>query len=148
MSALTAAAEVLALLRTIPNVEFFDEAVSDEAHLPLIPGTDAIKPHATVSFGGQVKGSRNNDGIAGARLNGREMDIVVRAVSSNPSDCRKLLQLCEDKLLGFVPTNCGEIDVALYGSTGQVSGLAQPSRFAGVQVFSCVVNSDHYAPQF
>lgn len=142
MSALTAATEILARLRTIPNVAIYDEAVPDEAHIPKIQGTDSIVPHLTVSFSGQVRGSRRNDGIAGAALNGREMDTVIRAVASNPGDCRKLLDICEEKLLGFVPTNCGELDVALYGSTGQISGLAQPTRYAGVQVYTCIVNSD------
>lgn len=146
MSAFTAAAEVLALLRTIPHVEFYDEAVPDEAHLPLITGTDAVIPHATVSFGGEVKGSRRNDGIAGAKLNGSEMDVVIRSVGNNPGDCRKLNDLVKGKLLGFAPTNCGEFDYALYGGTGQISGLAQPSRYASVQVYTCTVNSDIYVP--
>lgn len=147
MSAFTAADEVMVRLREIPHVQFYDEAVPDEAHLPLIPGTDSIVPHVTVSFGGQVKGSRRNDGIVGAAYNGREMDVVIRAVGNNPRDCRKLLDLCEGKLLGFTPTNCGELDVALYGSTGQISGLAQPSRYAGVQVYTCTVNADKESPE-
>jgi hypothetical protein len=134
-------------VREIPHIEVYDEAVPDEAHLPLIPGTDAIVPHVTVSFGGAVKGSRQNDGIAGARLNGSEMDVVIRAVGNNPDDCRKLSKLVDDKLLGFAPTNCGEIDYALYGSVGAISGLAQPTRYASVQSYSLVLNSDRFAPE-
>lgn len=146
MSAFTAATEIMTLLRTIPHVKFYDEAVPDEAHLPKIPGTDAIIPHATVSFGGQVRGPKTNDGIVGAAFNGSEMDVVIRAVGNNPADCRELMGLCDAKLVGFVPTNCGELDFALYGSTGQVSGLAQPSRYAGVQVYTCAINSDKEYP--
>lgn len=146
MSGYVATQEILARVRTIPNVTIYDEAVPDEAHLPLIPGTDAIIPHATVSFGGKVKGPYMNDGIAGAALNGAEMDVVVRAVGNNPDDCRKLSQLIDDKLLGFAPTNCGELDFALYGAVGQISGLAQPTRYASVQSYSFTVNSDKYSP--
>ena len=147
MGAYEASQEILTRVRTIPNVQIFDEAVPDEAHLPLIPGTSAIIPHATISFGGMVKGPRTNDGIAGARLNGSEMDVVVRAVGNNPDDCRKLSKLIDDKLLGFTPTNCGEIDYALYGAVGQISGLAQPTRYASVQSYTLTINSDRYSPE-
>lgn len=143
MSAESAASEIYAhIVAGVPHAEIFDEAVPDDNDMPVIPGTSTIKPHATISFGGLVKGPKNNDGIAGAKLNGREMDIVVRAVANNPRDCRKLLQLIDELLVGFVPTNCGEVDSALYGSTGQVSGLGKPSRFAGVNVYTTTVNSD------
>lgn len=143
MSAYTAASETLAHVRAgLPHVDIFDEAVADEDQMPVIEGTATIKPHATISFGGLVKGPKKNDGIAGAKLNGREMDVVVRAVANNPDDCRNLLDRIDKLLVGFTPTNCGEIDSALYGSTGQVSGLGKPSRFAGVNVYTMTVNSD------
>jgi len=147
MSAFTAATEVLAMIRAgVPTVEIFDENVPDDDEMELIPGTSTIKPHATVSFGGLVKGPKKNDGIAGAKLNGREMDIVIRAVANNPHDCRNLLDRIDKLLLGFTPTNCGEVDSALYGSTGRVSGLGKPSRFAGVNVYTTTVNSDVFVP--
>lgn len=147
MSAFTAANEVLAMIRAgVPHAEIFDENVPDDDNMPLIPGTATIKPHATVSFGGLVKGTKRNDGIAGAKLNGREMDIVIRAVANNPHDCRNLLNRIDQLLVGFVPTNCGEVDSALYGSTGQVSGLGKPSRYAGVNVYTTTVNSDVFVP--
>lgn len=143
MSAYTAAKEVYEHIKAgVPNADIFDESVPDDNEMPLIPGTATIKPHATISFGGLVKGPKKNDGIAGAKLNGREMDIVVRAVANNPNDCRNLLDRIDKLLLGFEPTNCGEVDSALYGSTGQVSGLGKPSRFAGVNVYTTTVNSD------
>lgn len=143
MSALSASDEVIAHVKAgVPNADIFDETVPDDDHMPLIPGTSTIKPHATISFGGLVKGPKRNDGIAGAKLNSREMDIVVRAVANNPRDCRRLLDLIDKLLVGFEPVNCGEIDSALYGSTGQVSGLGKPSRFAGVNVYTTTVNSD------
>lgn len=145
MSSYSAAQEILTRVQTIPHITVYDEAVPDEAHLPLIPGTDAIVPHVTISFGGAVKGPRRNDGIAGAALNGSEMDIVVRAVGNNPDDCRKLSKLVDDKLLGFTPANCGEIDYALYGSVGAISGLAQPTRYASVQSYTVTVNSDRFS---
>ncbi|ALY08388.1 hypothetical protein SEA_THUNDERCLAP_30 [Arthrobacter phage Thunderclap] len=143
MSAFTVASEVLAHIKAgLPHVDIFDESVPDDNEMPVIEGTATIKPHATISFGGLVKGPKSNDGIAGAKLNGREMDVVVRAVANNPSDCRNLLNRIDALLVGFMPTNCGEVDSALYGSTGQVSGLGKPSRFAGVNVYTVTVNSD------
>lgn len=147
MSAYSASVEIMTRVKTIPNIGVYDEAVPDDANLPLIPGTNAIVPHVTISFGGQVKGPRTNDGIAGVRLDGSEMDIFVRAIGNNPADCRELTQLVDDKLLGFAPTNCGEIGYALYGSVGAISGLAQPTRYASVQSYSFTVNSDRFAPE-
>lgn len=132
--------QIIALLKTIPNVLMFEDEVSDEAEIPLLPGTDQIQPYFTISFGGLQEAVSNNRGIIGAQSDGNEGTLVIQAVGSTGNTSRKVHKLVWDKLIGFVPTNCGEIRAALYGGTGKISSLGNPSRYSSMQSYRFVQN--------
>lgn len=130
----------MAEVETVPNVIFERGEMPDEKFTELIPGTDMIKPYVTVSFGGKIKPRIGTNGITGAKAASYLVTIVVRAVASTERTSEQVLELVEGKLIGFMPANCGEIEHALYGGTGQVSGLGNPTRFASVQAYNMLVN--------
>jgi hypothetical protein len=135
--------EIVALVETIPNVDVYRGQMSDEAFAALLTDSNQIKPFITISFGGLLDPRRRINGIVGAKANSQDTTFVVRTVGSTDRTAQKAMQLVLDKLIGFVPTDCGEIDTALFGSTGQVSSLGNPTRFASVQAFRFLVNSPY-----
>lgn len=134
--------QIVARLKEIPYVDVIEDEMTDEAFTAMLANSDQIKPFITVSFGGLLDPRRRVNGITGARANSQDTTFVVRCVGSTSRTARQVRDLAMGKLIGFVPTNCSEIDTALFGGTGQVSSLGNPTRFASVQAFRMLVNSD------
>lgn len=143
MSYLDVQDEISAQLRTIPNVDFYEGQLSDEAFAALVADSNQIKPFITVSYGGLIDPRRRVNGITGAKSNSQDTTFVVRTVANTDRTSRKALQLVLDKLIGFVPTNCSEIDTALFGGTGEISSLGNPTRYASVQALRVLVNDPY-----
>lgn len=131
--------QIIARVKTIPNVDFHEDEVPDEEMITMIG--DQIKPYVTISFGGSAEAPRRMNGIVGAAYDSDETSIVVQCVASTKRAARQLNSIVSTKLKGFVPTNCGEIRNALYGSNGAVTHLVNPSRFASTQSFRYIVNA-------
>lgn len=142
MSLVDSQQEILALVRAIPNLAVHDDELADEVTVELIPGTDQIRPFVTLSFGGEVEAPSRYNGIAGAAKDTAESTIVVQAVASTSGGARKTMQRVRNVLIGFKPTNCGEIRNALFGGTGKLSHLGNPTRYASNQSFRFYQNAD------
>lgn len=142
MSYIDVQREITDLLRTIPNVDLYEGNMSDEAFAALVADSTQIRPFITISFGGFIDPRKRVNGIVGAKTHSHDTTFVVRTVGSTDRISQQVWQLCWDKLIGYVPTNCGEIGAALYGGTGQVSSLGNPTRYAAVQAYRMLVNSD------
>lgn len=134
--------QIVARLKEIPYVDVFEDEMTDEAFSTLLADSNQIRPFITISFGGLLDPRKRVNGIVGARANSQDTTFVVRCVGSTSRTARQVRDLAMGKLIGFVPTNCSEIDTALFGGTGQVSSLGNPTRFASVQAFRLLVNSD------
>lgn len=143
MSYLDVQDEIIARVKEIPHVDVYEDDMSDEAFAELLANSNQIKPFITISFGGLLDPRRRINGIAGAKTHSQDTTFIIRCVASTSRTARQAQQLAWDKLIGFVPANCGEIQSALFGGTGQVSSLGNPTRFASVQAYRLLVNSDH-----
>lgn len=131
--------EIIARLKTLPNVDVHEDEVPDEEMITMIG--DQIKPYITISFGGTAEAPRRMNGIVGAAYDSDETSIVIQCVASTKATARRLHSLARTKLLGYVPANCGEIRNALYNAHGAVTHLVNPSRFASTQSFRYIVNA-------
>lgn len=134
--------EIVALLKTIPNVKTYQGNTDDEALIEMDASADKMRPFNTISFGGLVDPGRSMNGITGARYNTNMVTIVVRSVANSDRDSQRLWQKVWDLLIGYVPQNCSEIDAALYGGVGEISSLGNPTRYAAVQSYRFYLNSD------
>ena len=143
MSYLNAQDQIVAQVKAIPHIDVYDEEMSDEKFAALIADSNQIKPFVTISFGGFIDPRRRINGIVGAKTHSHDATIVIRCVGSTSRTAWKVWELVHDKLIGFVPTNCSEITAALYGGTGEVSTLGNPARYATVQAYRLLVNSDN-----
>lgn len=142
MSQLASEDQIVALLKTIPHVDVYEGQMSDEAFSALLTDSNQIQPFITVSFGGLLDPRRRINGIVGAKTHTQDTTFVIRCVGSTDRVSRQVRDIAHNKVIGFVPTNCSEIQTALFGGTGQVSSLGNPTRFASVQAYRYLVNSD------
>lgn len=123
-----------------PHMDYYKGNMSDEEFADLLVNSDSIKPFITITFGGKIKPRSGVNGITGAKAASYLVTIVVRAVASTERNSELALEAAESVLIGFMPTNCGEIEHALYGGTGQVSSLGNPTRYASVQAYNLFIN--------
>ena len=145
MSYLDAQDEIVARVREIPHVDVYEGQMDDEAFTALLTDSNQIKPFITLAFGGLIDPRRSVKGIVGVRNDSADTTLVVRAVASTDRTSRQVMQLVLDKLIGFEATACGQVTPALFGGTGQVSSLGNPTRFASVQALRFLVNEPYSA---
>lgn len=142
MTQLATEDQIVARLKTIPHVDVYEGQMSDEDFTALLVNANQIQPFITISFGGLIDPRRRINGIVGAKTHSQDTTFVIRCVGSTDRITRQVRDIAHAKVIGFVPTNCSEIQTALFGGTGQVSSLGNPTRFAAVQAYRYLVNSD------
>lgn len=142
MSQLAVEDQIIARVKSIPHVDVYEGPMSDEKFASLLTDSTQIKPFITLSFGGLIDPRKNVNGIVGAKAKSYDTTFIVRCVGTTDRISRQVRDLVKAKVLGFVPTNCSEIDMALFGGTGEVSSLGNPTRYASVQAYRFLLNSD------
>lgn len=142
MSYVAAQDEVITQAETAwPNLKIERGQLSDEEFAVMVASSDSLKPFVTIAFSGKFDPRRRINGIVGAAKDSHDVTIVVRAVASTDRDSQRALERVDTKLLGFVPTGHGELRSALFGGSGQVSSLGNPTRFAAVQAYTMLLNA-------
>lgn len=131
--------QIITQLRTIPNIVVYDGEVPDSASMPL-DANGKIKPHLIVNFTGLLEPPSKVNGITGAANDSFEQMLSTHAIASDYNASRQVHSLAWGKLLGYVPTGCGEIRPAFFAGAGQISSLGQPTRFASVQSYRFLIN--------
>lgn len=99
------------------------------------------KPFMALQFGGFSQTPKNMKHMTGARHNSRDMIFSVTCIASDADTANKLWDRVCTSMLGFVPTNAGEIQEALFASTGKISFLGSPTRYTSIQSFTFISNS-------
>jgi hypothetical protein len=143
MSYISAQQEIDAQLGVIPNVDLYSGYVDDNKLQALIADANQIKPFIALSYGALTKPHTKINGIAGAARDSHNATVIVHCVGNSVDTAQQVWQLVWNKLIGFIPTNCGEIDAALFGGVGEVSVMGNPTRYSATQAYAFVVNADN-----
>lgn len=131
--------EVLAFVRTIPNLTVWEGSVPDGEAIPLTP-KGKIQPHLVVNWAGLTEPPRRVNGIMGAQFDSYIQGFSTHAIAGDDDAARQLSNAVFMKLAGFVPYGCGEIRPAFFAGVGEISTLGQPTRFSAVQSFKFLIN--------
>ena len=138
MSALTVQDEIEALIRSIPNTTVFVGLSSEEVIAMVKEQVNFI----TINFGALIKPRKGVNGIVGAAYDSNYMGFTVRCISNKERNTRVMNQAVWDTVVGHVPAGAGEIGPVLFGGIGEISALGNPTRYAAVQSYDCLVDSD------
>jgi hypothetical protein len=106
----------------------------------FLPGSTQIRPYIVVDFTGITEAPNGNQGIVGADLDGYLQQFSTHSVASTKASARAVNAAVLKKLLGFEPTNCGEIRPAFFAGMGESSTLADPARYSAAQAFRFIMN--------
>jgi hypothetical protein len=132
--------EIMARAKTTPGVDVFEGGVPDGWQPKFIEGTTQIRPYIVMDFAGITEAPNGNQGIAGAILDGYLLQFSSHSVASTKASARAVNAALLKKLLGFEPTNCGEIRPAFFAGIGESSTLADPARYSAAQAYRSILN--------
>lgn len=144
MSAYDQQQEIIAELEKIrigPTAFKVYEGVVDDGEKWLVEEGVSGKPFLAVQFGGFAQTPMRLKHMTGARHNSRETIFSVTIVANSDRQTRQLWDKACTQLLGFQPTNAGEIQEALFASPGKISFLGSPTRYTSIQSFTFLSNS-------
>lgn len=144
MSYPNAQKQIFGVLGTIGNVDLFRGQASDEYVAEIVKGrkSDSIKPFIVINFGNRIKPGGRVNGIVGARADSHTVTFVVHAIANTEANAQAVLEEAWNRLIGFTPENCGQINAALYGGVGEISITGSPTRHTAVQAFTMMINSN------
>lgn len=132
--------EIMARAKTLTGVDVFEGGVPDGWSPSMVPGTSQIRPYVVLDFTGITEAPNGNQGIAGADLDGYLQQFSSHSVASTKASARATNSVVLKKLLGFEPTNCGEIRPAFFAGIGESSTLADPARYSAAQAYRFILN--------
>lgn len=121
----------------------YEGAVDDGEKWTVEEGLSGV-PFMALQFAGFSQTPKNIKHMTGARHNSNDMIFSVTVVANTDGTTRKLWDKVCTALIGFEPTNSGEIQPALFASSGKISFLGSPTRYTSIQSFTYISNS--YAP--
>jgi hypothetical protein len=130
--------EILALLRTIPNLQVFEGRVPDGVSLAMTP-KGKILPFLEVSFAGLTEPPKGTNGITGPQDDSFVQKFSVHGVGSDDDAARQAHSLAWLKLIGFSPTGCAQVCADFFAGIGQISSLSQPTRYSAVQAYKYLI---------
>ena len=137
----TSQQQILAHFRsTLPAfVEVFEGSVPDGEAISL-DANGKIKPHLVVNFAGLTRPPKKVNGIQGAQFDSFIQGLSTHGIAGDDDAARQVHSLAWGSILGFMPTNCGEVSPAFFAGVGEISTLGQPTRFSAVQSYRYLVN--------
>ena len=136
--------EITEQVRTVTvggtSFEVEEGIVDDTYSIPVSSGS--FKPVIVVTHGGGVQTPKKYQHLAGAKYDSETKICTVTVIGSEDASVRRVMDAVKKRLVGFEPTNCGEVTLALYATLGGRSTLGSPTRYTSVQTFTYMSNSD------
>lgn len=132
------AREILAKAAELTTVDIFEGDIPDGYQPPLIPNSSQIRPYVVINFAGLTDTISHGKGITGAADDAYGQQFTTHAVASTQETARETSNAILKKLLGFEPTNAGEITPAFFGGIGENSSLSDPSRYSAAQAYKFI----------
>lgn len=116
--------------------------IDDDYLITILPPSHSFKPVVVITYGGGTEAPRRTQHIVGAAHNSTQRIFTVTVIGTEDKSVRKVIHELNKILIGFEPTNCGEIRPALYATTNGRSTLGSPTRYTAVQSYTYLSNSD------
>ena len=123
-------------------IEVFEGGVPDGKAIPL-DANGKIMPHLVVAFAGLTKPSRGVNGIIGATEDSFLQGFSTYAIAGDDDAARQVHSVAWGKIIGFEPTNCGEVSPAFFAGIGEISTLGQPTRYSAAQSYRYLINPEN-----
>lgn len=144
MSAYDQQQEIVAELKKVmlgnTSHNVYEGSVDDGTKWTVEEGVSG-KPFMAVNFAGFSQVPNKQKGITGAKFNSKDMVFTVSCIANTDGASRRLWDAMCARMIGFEPNNGGEIQEALYSTTGGINRLGSPTKYGAVQSFTFISNS-------
>lgn len=124
------------------TISVYEGQFDDDQQYKIITAQEGDKPFIVVNFSGTLQAPRGYHGIMGAAHDTSQTMFTVQVVHTTSKITRQVLDMLNQKVIGFVPNGCGEVSPGLYASPGKINALGTPTRYSAVQSYSYYVNSN------
>lgn len=124
------------------TIKVYDGQFDDDELFKIAENQEGLAPFIVTNFSGELQSPMRMHGIVGASRDTSQTMFTVQVVHTNSRITRQVMDQINQKIKGFVPTGCGEVNVGLYASPGKINALGTPTRYSAVQSFSYYVNSN------
>lgn len=104
LTTLTGEKEVMALLRTIPNVTWQEGSYLEDGYSPEANEDGLFEPYALVEFGGSYEFTADN-GLAGPRWDTQRATFTIYMAAPFDAVARQVKDRVKELLVGFRPTD-------------------------------------------
>lgn len=131
--------QITAKLKTDLPQDVFETAVPDDKK--VTHGANGLfKPYAVVTYGDMTEAG-NQTGIVSARYNLGTSYCVVSCVGPTERSARQVANLVRESLVGFSPSDAGELRLAGGRNYSDVDGNAVPKKYVSDISFVFPVNT-------
>lgn len=122
------------------GVKGYEDEVTDATQVEMTNGY--INPYYVVVFGGRGPIADYAKGIVGTRGDQRILYFGVECYAASPREWRTLSGIVSDRLEGFEPPDCGEIQSGYSGQIENPVALKQNHVKFGIGLtFHCTTNA-------
>jgi hypothetical protein len=126
-------------LKELPQ-DVYDTAVPEDVKITH-GGSKLFLPYIVAFYGDMAESSRGK-GITSVRNNAGVSYAIVRCIAPTERAARQVADLVRDKLVGFQPTDAGELRLTAGGRTyTNTDGNGAPERFVTEIPFTFIVNT-------
>ena len=123
------------------NFSVHEGIIDDDFLIKILPTSHSFKPVIVITYGGGTETARKYQHMCGASMDSENSIFTVTVIGTEDKSTRRVIHAVKRLLIGFEPTNCGEIRPALYASTNGRSTLGSPTRYTAVQSFTYMSNA-------
>lgn len=138
--------EITALVKTVSigsdTFSVHEGIIDDDYLITIVPDSHSFKPVIVITYGGGTETARRYQHMVGAAKDSEQKIFTVTVIGSEDKSTRRVIDRVKKAVIGFEPTNCGEIRPALYASTSGRSTLGSPTRYTAVQSFTYMSNAE------
>jgi hypothetical protein len=122
------------------NQDVYDTAVPENVKITH-GGSKLFLPYIVATYGDMTESSRGR-GITSVRNNAGMSYAVIKSIAPTERAAREVAGLVRDKLLGFAPTDAGELRLAPGGRNYvDADGNGAPERYVAEIPFVFIVNT-------
>ena len=124
------------------TIKVYDGQFDDDELFKIAEAQEGNVPFIVTNFSGELQAPIRMHGIVGAAKDTTQTMFTVQVVYTNSRITRQVMDQINQKIKGFAPTGCGEVNVGFYASPGKINALGTPTRYSAVQSYSYYVNSN------
>lgn len=125
-------------LVSISSIPVYDDEMPEDRSLEY-DANGTMKPFFVLYYGGPIRSSSGRS-LVTTRRDGYILYVTIEAVAARSNDAKTLRGRVIDELLGYIPYDCGEMQIRTSSAYSRASNDIRPTQYIGSVTFNCNSN--------